>query len=60
MHGFDEVKGAFMKCPECNAEVSINAEEAAHDPNMIDVVVTCDDCDWKGYTFISQSDLCTD
>lgn len=47
-----------MQCPKCNTEATINASNDLNNPDTsIDLLVTCDECDWSAYTFVHLDDL---
>lgn len=51
-----------MQCPKCNESISsadISTVEAAHDPQSLDIIITCpnDDCGVRFNTFVSISEM---
>lgn len=51
-----------MNCQTCdidltNETVKIEANLAAHDDNVIDIIVTCENCGTKYNAFVEMADL---
>lgn len=49
-----------MACPKCNAEISrtdISVEPAAHDENLLDIIVTCPECGAKFNEFVDLREM---
>ncbi len=43
--------------PDCDGTFAATIEMAAHDDNLLDIVVACDECDRKLNSFLALDDM---
>ena len=50
-----------MKCPECGNELCLTAEVSAHNDELVDMQLTCDDeCGYSASFFVNQDQFVKD
>lgn len=47
------------RCPKCNEEgcMTVTVEEAAHDAQLLDIVVECASCNARANSFVSVDEM---